>query len=257
MRPFKPLHWLTAALCAVLVASIQPLYAAQATIKIGRDHRMAAELLTPDDSAKHPGILLLHTSRGLDAADLQFAKRLVDQGYVVLVPHFMEAYGITAKTRRDTFTTYADPIYADFVAGLAALRDDPHVDGGRLGAIGFSNGGYFALWLAATNQVSAGVAYYGALTGAGTDKSLDRFRGVFTKTSAPVLVMHGEDDQTVPFAKAEELDGLLTAAQAPHEFHAYEDAGHGFERTPGGGNEAAAADAWQRTVRFFGQYLKR
>jgi dienelactone hydrolase len=189
--------------------------------------------------------------------DLEFAKRLVKEGYVVLVPYFLQAYGIEAKTRQATFTTYAQPIYADFVACLKLLRDNPKVDGKKLGAIGFSNGGYFALWLAATGQVQAGVSYYGALTGAGTDKSLDLFRQVFTSGSSPVLILHGEKDSTVSVQKAIELDSLLTAAKSPHEYHQYPGAEHRFDRDRGGRNKEAAADAWQRTQAFLNKTLGR
>jgi dienelactone hydrolase len=117
-------------------------------------------------------------------------------------------------------------------------------------------GGYFALWLAATGQVQAGVSYYGALTGAGTDRSLDRFRQAFTNTSSPVLILHGVNDSTVPIGKAKELDGILTMAKTPHAFYPYAGADHRFERSGGDENEAAAADAWQQTQAFLNKILK-
>jgi len=216
---------------------------------------MSAVLMTPDGPGPYPAILVLHTSGGVESADLEFGKRLVREGYVVLIPYFLQAYGIQPKSRGETFTTYAQAIYSDFVASLNLLRNNPKVDGKRLGAIGFSNGGYFALWLAATGQVQAGVSYYGALTGAGTDRSLGLFREVFTSSSAPVLVLHGDKDSTVPVAKAIELDSILTAAKSSHEFQQYHGAEHRFDRDGGASNKAAAADAWQRTKTFLSTTL--
>jgi len=236
---------------------VQPALADSATIQVGANRNMAAVLMTPDGPGPYPAILVLHTSGGMKPDDLEFAKRLVKQGYVVLVPFFLQAYGIEARARQATFTTYAQPIYADLVASLKLLRNHPKVDGKKLGAIGFSNGGYFALWLAATGQVQAGVSYYGALTGAGTDKSLDLFRQVFTSSSAPVLILHGEKDSTVSVQKAIELDSLLTAARSPHEFHQYPGAEHRFDREWGGKNKEAASDAWLRTQAFLNQTLSR
>jgi carboxymethylenebutenolidase len=230
--------------------------AASATIKVGVHQNMNAHLLTPDGPGPYPAILLMHTSGGLQPADMEYAKRLVQEGYVVLIPAFMEAYGIHAKTRQLTFTTHAPAVYADFVASLEFLKHHEKVDGKKLGAIGFSNGGYFALWLAATRQVRAGISYYGALSGAGTDSHLSRFREVFTGTSAPVLVLHGTDDSTVPINIAIRLGALLTAAQSPHELQRYAGAEHRFERDRGASNETAAADAWQRTLGFLGNSLK-
>lgn len=238
------------------VLFVMPALADSTTTKVGVNKNMDAHLMTPDGPGPHPGILVLHTSGGLQSGDLDFAKRLVQEGYVVLVPAFLEAYGIRAKTRQATFTTHAQSIYADFVASLDLLRRNEKVDGKKLGVIGFSNGGYFALWLAATGQVQAGVSYYGALNGAGTDRSLSRFRQAFSNTSAPVLILHGTDDSTVPVRNAIELDSILTAAQSPHEFKQYPGAEHRFDRDGGASNDAAAADAWRRTQAFLGKILK-
>ena len=223
-------------------------------VRVGVKQNMHALLMAPDDAGPHPGVLVLHTSGGLQPADIEFAKRLAGNGYVCLVPSFMAAYGITGRTRALTFTSDAEPIYADFVAALDMLEHTPQVGGGKLGAVGFSNGAYFALWLAATNKVQAGVSYYGALSGAGTDKELNRFRAVFNKNSSPVLVMHGSNDETVPVQVANHMSAVLAAAGSPHEVKIYDGAGHSFERLPG--SEGAAADAWKRTLAFFAEYLK-
>ncbi len=228
------------------------------SVMVGANQKMRAFLLTPDGNGPYPGILLLHTSGGLKPADTAFAGRLAQEGYVVLVPAFMEAYGINARTRQATFTTDADPLYADFVAALDMLQKSPKVAASKLGAIGFSNGGYFALWLAATGKVRAGVSYYGALSGAGTDKGLRRFREAFNKNSAPVLILHGMADETVPVAAAQNLAGIVAAVESPYEIHLYDGAGHEFERVSGSPQDtAAAADAWPHMLGFFAKYLKR
>lgn len=236
--------------------SVVPALADSTTLKVGVNKNMDAHLMTPDGPGPYPAVLVLHTSGGLQSGDLEFAKRLVQEGYVALVPAFLDAYGIGQKTRQAAFTTHSQSIYADFIASLDLLRRNEKVNGKKLGAVGFSNGGYFALWLGATGQVQAGVSYYGAITGAGTDRSLSRFSQAFTNTSAPVLVLHGTNDSIVPVRSAIELDSILTAAQSPHEFHQYAGAEHRFDRDRGASNEAAAADAWRRTQAFLSKILK-
>jgi carboxymethylenebutenolidase len=254
MRSMKA--WVPVALFVIAAMVARPALAGETSITVGAKQNMSAYLYTPDGAGPYPGILLLHTSGGLGGADIAYAKQLVGQNYVVLVPAFMAAYSITGRTRQTTFTTFAEPIYADFIAALDTLAHNPKVAGRKLGAIGFSNGGYFAMWLAATNKVQAGVAYYGAFSGAGTDRELNRFQAAFTKNSAPVLILHGTDDGTVPLGAARHLAAIVHSAGSPVEFQTYDGAGHEFERVGGSQNAAAAADAWPRTLAFFAKYLQ-
>lgn len=243
---------------ALMLAIGAAAHAETATIMVGVGDKMRAFLMTPDGPGPYPAILVLHTSGGLQGADTEYAEHLVQQGYVALVPAFMEAYGITARTRRDTFTGSAQPIYNDFVAALDMLSHHAKVKGSKLGAIGFSNGGYFAMWLAATGKVQAGISYYGALSGAGSDNSLGRFRAAFTKSSAPVLILHGTADGTVPVQAAQHLGEIVAAAQSPYELQLYPGVDHRFERTLGApAADAAAADAWQRTLAFLAKNLRQ
>ncbi len=229
----------------------------KALVKVGVNRNMNAELMSPEGAGPFPAILLMHTSGGLQSADLLFAEHLVSEGYVVLVPSFMEAYRITAKTRASTFTEYADAIYADFLSCLEDLKKNPKVNGKRIGAIGFSNGGYFALWLAAKGDVQAGVSYYGAISGAGTDKTLNRFRQSFNAKSSPVLILHGSSDAVVRVEKATELDEILSGSSSSHELHIYPGAEHRFERDGGSVNDEAASLAWLQTKAFLKGQLQQ
>lgn len=244
------------AMSALFGVQVRPTMAETAQLMVGASGKMQATMLAPDGAGPYPGILLLHTSGGLEQADLAYAQRLVGENYVVLVPAFMMAYGLNARSRQETFTSDANPIFADFLAALDTLRRNPKVAGSKLGAIGFSNGGYFAAWLAGAGKVDAAVGYYGAYSGAGSDKSLNRFRSTFTKGSAPLLILHGSEDETVPVGAAKHLASIVVAAGSPSELHIYDGAGHQFERDSSPPNNAAAADAWTRTLAFFAKYLK-
>ena len=116
----------------------------------------------------------------------------------------------------------------------------PKIKPGALGAIGFSNGGYFAAWLAATGKVKAGVGYYGAYSGAATDQELKRFAQSFTASSAPFLILHGRSDSIVGVKAAERLNAIINKAGSPHQLVTYADADHRFERNFSAvGNQAA------------------
>ena len=244
----------------VLVALfVSPVAATSSSVLVGVKHKMRATLITPDGNGPYPGVLVLHRNNGVESADLQYAGRLAKEGYVCLVPAFTEAYGITPDTRDNPFTTHAPPIYADLVDALDMLRHNEKVGGSKLGALGFSNGAYFALWLAATNKIEAGVSYYGAISGAGTTGAfMGHWRAVFSRTSAQVLILHGSVDSTVPVAVARLFGDILNTAHSPHEIHIYPGVGHLFERQPiSPADRAAAEDSWQRTLEFLRKYLKQ
>lgn len=224
-------------------------------VKVGVGQKMEATLYRPAGTGPAPAVLVLHTSGGLRPSDHAYAERLAAEGYVCLVPDFFRAYGLSESNRQQTFTTYAQSIYADFVSAIGTLKKTGGVQADRIGAIGFSNGGYWALLLAARGDVQAGVSYYGAVTGAGTDRTLSALRNAFTSKSSPVLVLHGARDATVLPRYAEDLKSILTDAKAPYEFQMYESAGHSYER--GNFDAEAAADSWKRTLHFLNATLRK
>jgi carboxymethylenebutenolidase len=241
------------------LAVVLPARGGPQSVEFGVHKQMDSELFSPAGPGPYPGILLMHTAMGLEQYDLDYAQRLSDQGYVVLAPRFLAAYhAITVLRvfREHVFKAYGPSMYDDFVAGLTLLAANPKVHGSKLGAIGFSAGGYFALWLAATGKVQAGVSYYGAIHAAGGDPNLDRFRQAFTPASSPVLILHGTEDGTVSFQYAALLDQILTAKHCPHEFYTYP-VGHRFDRTLIGLDQRVADDAWRKTVAFLDRQLKR
>ena len=234
-------------LTGVVVAGVALIVTACATssVKIGINHsNMYAHIVAPDGPGPYPGVVVLHTSGGLQPPDMAYAQKLSGAGYVCMVPLFMAAYNIGSATRDDTFTTYHDRIYADLVNGIGMLRQMDKVAGRKIGAVGFSNGGYWAAALAASGAVDAGVSYYGVLSGFHGAPRRHLRESVSSGTS-PILILHGRDDSIQPVNGAEFLSRLLQASGAPHEIHLYA-AGHDFARsyTP------AAEDAWQRTLAF-------
>jgi len=250
-----------ASLSVALTLAAVPALAGEPTsqaVRVGVRHNMEATLYTPDGPGPFPTLLLMHTSAGLTETDKGWCLKLAREGFICIVPAFLLAHGnLKGEFRRFAFTTEAQAIYDDFVETSGELNRLPTAKPGAVGAIGFSNGGYFALWLAATRQVKAGVSYYGALPGAGTDHELRRFQSTFNAQSSPVLELAGEDDSTIGTREVHRLEGILRTSGAPHEVKIYPDTEHDFDRTTmRAGNQAAAADAWPRTLAFFRRYLQ-
>jgi len=68
------------------------------------------------------------------------------------------------------------------------------------------------------------------------------------KDAPPMLIIHGKDDQTVPFSQSRRLYEELLKARAPVELLAVEGAGHGVARS----HEALV---WPRITEFFRRHL--
>jgi carboxymethylenebutenolidase len=76
------------------------------------------------------------------------------------------------------------------------------------------------------------------------------------KIKAPINAQYGEQDTRIT-DEWPAFDAALTEAKVPHEGHVYKGANHGFHNdTTPRYDEAAAKEAWQRTLDWFNKYLR-
>ena len=117
---------------------------------------ISVEVSTPTTPGKHPAVLLVYGTDGLNDDQgfgrliRNFETSLVDEGFIALIPDYLESTGTALgldivwpalNSSQDTWVeTLAD------AAGFADGRSD--VAAGRLGIVGFSLGGNPALRLA-------------------------------------------------------------------------------------------------------------
>lgn len=222
---------------------------------LGVKKNMKADFIMPDGNGPFPAVIILHTSGGISGAELDYGKELAKKGYASLIPHYVEARGGVYPYLLASHTDEAEETLADLLDGLDYLKRNPKIDKDRLGAVGFSMGGYWAMVLAAQAKVQAGVSYYGVLPVAWKNSNIRyKFEDIFNEKSSPVLILHGSNDMTQRVAGAEKLADLLDQKKVPYEKHIYPYAGHEFERVRGY-NYSAAQDSWNRTLNFFEKYL--
>jgi len=151
-----------------------------------------------DDSmkGKRPGVLVVHEWWGLNDYARKRAEQLAKMGYIAFAPdmygdgktteHPKEAGEMAGMVRRNQKEWRARAL-----AGLQILRDNPHVDSGKLAAIGYCFGGSTALQLAyASPDIKAAVSFHGALPI--PDTTLDK------AITAKILICHGADDSFIP-----------------------------------------------------------
>ena len=208
----------------------------------------------PSTAGAHPAIVMLHGLAPKGLGDEYHEQRCIDLAADGYFTEFIEYYsqtdvpalGETGKIRADF------PIWlGEIDAGLDAMKQNPAIDGRRIGMLGFSMGAFLSLSTGALepDKIAAIVEYYGGLSPLQSQQAADM---------PPVLILHGSDDKLVNVSQAHTLDDLLTSFHRPHEMHIYPGANHGFNY-PGAGpwaDPSAAADSWQRTVAFFDAHLK-
>ena len=207
---------------------------AQAGIEIFRvlGRKMLAPYHRPEGRGgrRFPAVLFLHGFPGSEkSVDVQ--RELMSRGIAAIAPHFLGAWGSEGTYRFTTLVPQAQ-------AALRAMRRLSFVDPRRVAVYGFSMGGWAALNLAALEpglKAVVAVAPAGGpeMLGSGTRdflKHLSRplrvpkpsalladFRRAVTlqdpalavaRIQAPLLLIHGDADTTVPLAVSRRLASL-------------------------------------------------
>ena len=213
-----------------------------------------------------PAIIVIMEAFGVTRHIEKVCDQYAANGYVAVAPALYHRQHPNPKLGYDEM-----PMVQQY---MGALRDDELVDdinvaidylanhyqrthGQKIGIVGYCVGGRIT-YLAATSCpcLSAASVYYGGRIlvpfGDGPPP-ID----LTSNITIPVMGNFGETDENPSPADVKVIDEKLTAAGVTHDFKSYPGAGHGFncdERDSY--NEAAAKDAFTRTLAFFEQHVK-
>ena len=192
---------------------------------------------TPSGKDRHPGVIVLPTSFGINSYIIEFGHQLSRQGYVTAVVDFIKAKG------------GVDNIEAayDFLSTHPAVLPD------RIGLVGFSKGANNAVGFAqyshnfTKRRVQAIVGYY-----SGPDA------GPNDERHPPILFLHGDQDIRMAPSGIRNFCKLQKELGTHCEFHIYEGVGHSFTHRSDWGtyDPATTTDAFKRAVRFLDKHLK-
>jgi len=208
-------------------------------------------VVRPANADKLPVVLVIHENRGLNPYIQDVARRLAVAKFVAFAPDGLTSLGGYPGDDEKALALFGKldraKLTEDFLAAAQWLKSRP--DGtGKLGAVGFCFGGGVVNQLAVRmgTDLAAGVPFYGAQPSA-EDAA---------KIKAPINAQYGELDARITDGWPA-FDAALTQARVPHEGHVYKGANHGFHNdTTPRYDEAAAKEAWQHTLDWFGKYLK-
>jgi carboxymethylenebutenolidase len=218
----------------------------------GVPNEMSAYIARPKEDKKYAAVIVIHENRGLNAHIEDVARRAAKAGYLAIAPNALSALGGTLPANEDEARTKFQELKAEnnlqnFINAFNYLpaRKDYN---GKAGCVGFCWGGGMSNNLAVNlPDLKAAVAFYGR-----QPKAED-----VSKIKAAVQLHYASLDTGVNVG-IPAYEEALKKNNITYELYMYEGVNHAFhnDTSPARYNEAAAKLAWQRSMEFFGKYLK-
>ena len=219
---------------------------------------MAVYTAWPAGDGPFPAIVAIMHAGGVDTFMQGMVARLVDAGYFVATPDLYHRLDARQGDMMDRLKQLRDPeVTLDVNTTVDYLRDHPLIDNTRLGIIGFCMGGRITYLMAEHNpHLRAAVAYYGGNIMVPWGNGPSPFANSH-ELNCPLLFHFGAEDTNPSPADMHKLEQELTRLGKPHEFYAYEGAGHAFLnfKNPQRYREDASEMSWPRTVEFLARQL--
>ena len=202
-------------------------------------------------AARMPVVIVIHENRGLNPYIEDVARRVAKANFIALAPDGLTSVGGYPgdDERGGQMFGQVDgaKMREDLYQAAEWLRTQSFSTG-KIGAVGFCFGGGVTNQLAVRMgpNLAAGVPFYG-----GQPSAAD-----VAKIKAPIQAHYGELDERINMG-APAYHKALTDAGVTNESHTYPRAQHGFHNdTTPRYDEAAAKQAWERTVAWFNKYLR-
>jgi len=218
----------------------------------GATGEVLAYLARPKGDEKIPGVVVIHENRGLVPHIEDVTRRVALEGFLAIAPDALTPLGGTPEDpekappliqKLDSQSTIRN-----YVAAVRYLKTHP-VSTGKIGAIGFCWGGAMANQVAVNSpDVLAVVPYYGR-----QPASED-----VPKIKASLLLHYAGLDEGINKG-IPAYEEALKKRPIDYKMYIYEGAQHAFnnDTNPARYNKEAAQLAWQRTISFLKEKLKK
>jgi carboxymethylenebutenolidase len=218
----------------------------------------------PDGKPKG-AVIVIQEAFGVNEHIQDVTRRFAAAGYRAVAPTlFHRAGGGTAPYTDFTKVmplfkgVNDDAILMDVDAALAHLRGQGFRDE-QVGIVGFCMGGRVTFLVATHRKLGAAVGFYGGGIAVARRPGFPVLIGHAGNLATPWLGLFGDKDGGIPVEDIELLrETLRRESKTPSEIRRYPDAEHGFHcDVRPAYNEAAAKDAWARTLDWLGRYLQK
>lgn len=177
------------------------------------------ETITPR-KAPAGAVLVIHSWWGLTDSFREFGSSLADAGYLVGLADLFD--GQIARTEAEARKLRArprrTPMYKTLGADISSLRVRAGSKKVRIGTVGFSMGGHWAVWLSQRPEynVAASVLYYAARAGS------------FANCKASIIAHFAERDRWVSASARRNMERALNKSGCEYEAYDYPGTQHWF-----------------------------
>ena len=218
----------------------------------GATGEVRAYLVRPKGDEKLPGVVVIHENKGLVPHIEDVTRRVALEGFLAIAPDALTPLGGTPED-----PDKAPPLIGqldrqatinNYLAAVRYLKTYP-LSTGKIGVVGFCWGGGMANQLAVNSpDLSAAVPYYGAQPTAED----------VPKIKASLLLHYAGDDAGINKG-IPAYEAALKKANVDYKMYMYEGTKHGFNNDTWAEryNKEAAQLAWQRTISFLKEKLKK
>lgn len=249
----------------------------------GEPTRIHGVLVRPAMKGPRPAVVLLHGCHGVTAQTHRWARWLADRGYVALLVDSFGPRGLTGDCRAGDAgqTDLPGPARLDDAFGaLRFLQSRSDVRADRVGVMGWSQGGVFAMAAINGPSLDRARARGVAIPGPGFAASVGIYPGgcpslQHERVVRPLLVLIGANDDWTPARFCLAMTRNMRARSADVTIVIYPDAVHYFDvenqpraflddvdnqEKPGGGatvgyQTEAAAGAYREVEGFLARHL--
>ena len=263
-------EFLVTKLTAGFALAVQPVSAAAITtdtkgitageVKIPvSDGEIPAYTAKPAKGSSFPTVLVVQEIFGVHEHIKDVCRRLAKAGYMAVAPEMYARQGDVSgmediqKIISEVVSKVPD---TQVMSDLDSAAEWAGKNGGnpqKLAVTGFCWGGRIVwMYAAHSDQLKAGVAWYGRLITPSNEMAPTNPIDVAAKLKAPVLGLYGGKDQGIPLETVDKMKAALKSAGGKSDITVYPEAPHGFHADYRASyREVDAKDAWQRMLIWF------
>ena len=232
----------------------------------GQDMATYVSSPNPSTGNSFPAVIVIMEAFGVTSHIEKVCDQYAANGYVAIAPALYHRQHPNPKLGYDEMPAVQgymgalrdDELIEDVNVAISYLqKDNQRTAGNKIGIVGYCVGGRIS-YLAATScaGLSAASVYYGGriLVPFGDGPApID----LTSNIKIPVMGNFGDTDENPSPADVATIEAKLKAAGVTYDFKSYPGAGHGFNCDDRGSyNEAAATDAFTRTLGWFDKHVK-